>query len=169
MNRPRRLHRAAIAVYSAQAFGNAAFPLIVIVGMSFLGGGLDTEGLMRAGIYGAIGLTVSVAAGLVRWNTTTYWVDGSAIHHHSGLLRKQDTKVPLERVEALDVHQGPLQRLFGVVAVEVQTGAGGKGGEISLPALTPAAVEELHGARGQSAAALDVPAGSQRRLTRREL
>ena len=43
----------------------------------------------------------------------------------------------LDRIQAIDVHQGPLQRAFGVFAVDVQTGAGAKGGEISLPALTP--------------------------------
>ena len=44
--------------------------------------------------------------------------------------------MPLARVEALDVQQGPLQRLFGVQSVLVQTGGGGKGGEITLPALS---------------------------------
>ena len=90
---------------------------------------------------------IAGVAGYVRWSSTTYWIDETAIHHHTGLLRKRDTKVPLERVEGLEVHQGPLQRAFGVFAVDVQTGAGKKGGEVSLPALTPAAVEELRAAR----------------------
>ena len=67
--------------------------------------------------------------------------------------------MPLERSKGLDVHQGPLQRAFGVFAVDVQTGAGKKGGEIALPALTPAAVEELRAARG--------PARCGRRRARR--
>ena len=53
----------------------------------------------------------------------------------------------LDRIQAIDVHQGPLQRAFGVFAVDVQTGAGAKGGEISLPALTPEAVAELRALR----------------------
>ena len=89
----------------------------------------------------------SMASGYVRWSTTTYWIDETAIHHHTGLLRERDTKVPLERVEGFDVHQGPLQRAFGVFAVDVQTGAAKKGGEIALPALTPAAVDELRAFR----------------------
>ena len=84
----------------------------------------------------------------MRWSTTTYWIDETAIHHHTGLLRERDTKVPLERVEGLDVHQGPLQRAFGVFAVDVQTGAAKKGGEIALPALTPGAVDELRALPG---------------------
>src|SRR4051794_6247277 len=166
----RRLHPAAIAVYSAAAFRGAIFPLVILVGMSLLGGGLDAHGLVRGAIYGALGVAISLVSGYVRWNTTTYWIADDAIHHHSGLLRQQDTKVPLERVEALDVHQGPLQRAFGVLAVEVQTGAAAKGGEISLPALTPGAVQELRAARpGAAVAAADAPAGPRRRLAGRQL
>ena len=151
MTEPRRLHRAAILVYSADALRNAAFPLIVIVGMSVLGGGFDARDLMRAAIYGAIGVTVSAVMGYVRWRSTTYRIGPEAIHHHTGIVREKDTVVPLARIEALDVHQGPLQRAFGVFAVDVQTGAAGKGGEVSLPALTPEAVEELRAARPQAA------------------
>jgi putative membrane protein len=170
MSEPRRLHPAAIAVYSAQALGNFAFPLLIVVGMSLLGGGFDAGALVRSAAWGLIGVVISVVTGFVRWKTTTYWIDESAIHHHSGLLREQDTKVPVDRVEAIDVHQGLLQRWFGVNAVEVQTGAGKKGGEISLPALTPAAVEELRAARPTAAAAASAEStGPQRRLTGREL
>src|SRR3954447_25419766 len=166
MPEKRRLHTAAIAVYSADAQRNAAFPLLIIIVMPLLGGSFDSRGLLRAAIYGAIGLVIAVAAGYARWTSTTYWIDDAAIHHHTGVLRERDTKVPLERVEALDVHQGPLQRLFGVQAVEVQTGAAKKGGEISLPALTPAAVAELRGVRTP---VVEAPAGPSRRLTGREL
>ena len=171
MSEPRRLHRAAIAIYSADALRSAAFPLIVIVGMSLLGGdGLDSRGLMRAALYGAIGVTVSVLMGYARWRSTTYRIGAEALHHHTGIVREKDTDVPLARIEALDVHQGPLQRLFGVQAVDVQTGAAGKGGEVSLPALTPAAVEELRAARPSAAGlAEERPAGPQRRISGREL
>ena len=57
------------------------------------------------------------------------------------------------------MHQGPLQRRSACSRVDVQTGAGKKGGEISLPALTPAAVEELRAARA--------PARGRRRRARR--
>ena len=80
-------------------------------------------------------------------------------------MREQDTNVPLARIEALDVHQGPLQRAFGVFAVDVQTGAGGKGGEISLPALTPEAVQALREARPHAAIAETAPAGPRRKLS----
>src|SRR3954453_21934964 len=164
MHEPRRLHVSAIAMYSAAALRNFAFPLLVIVGVSLLGGGFDASGLKRSLMYGAIGLVVSGASGWVRWNTTTYWIADDAIYCHAGLLRQQDTKVPLERIEALDVHQGPLQRAFGVLAVEFPTGPAPKGGELSRPALAPGPVEELRAARpgAAAAAAADTPAGPRR-------
>ena len=76
--------------------------------------------------------------------------------------------MPVARVEALDAHQGPIQRLFGVQAVEVQTGAAGKGGEISLPALTAADVRALREATGAARAAAP-EAGPRRRLAGRDL
>ena len=145
---PRRLHPSAVVIYSADALRNAAFPLLVIVGVTLLGGSLDTGALLRAAIYGGIGLAFAVSVGSVRYHTTTYWIGDEAIHHLTGALAKKVTDVRLDRIEAIDVHQGPLQRAFGVFAVELQTGAGSKGGEISLPALTPQAVDDLRAARG---------------------
>src|SRR4051794_3457496 len=166
MNEKRRLHPAAMVVYSASALRSAAFPLLIIVVMPLLGGSFDSRGLLRAAAYGAAGLLIAGVSGYLRWSSTTYWIDEVAIHHHTGVLRQRDTKVPLERVEGLEVHQGPLQRAFGVFAVDVQTGAAKKGGEIALPALTRGAVEELRVRRAPMAAP---EAGVSRRLSGREL
>ena len=169
MSEPRRLHGAAVLVYSASALRNFAFPLLVIVGATLLGGEFDARGLLRALTYGGIGLAAAVVMGMIRWQTTTYTIDTEAIHHHTGFLSTKDTDVRLDRIQAIDVQQGPLQRLFGVFAVDVQTGAGAKGGEISLPALTPAAVEELRAARPGAVHDVAREESEGRRLTGREL
>lgn len=171
MAEQRRLHGSAVVIYSASALRNFAFPLLVIVGVTLLGGSFDGEGLLRALAYGGFGLAVAVVMGLTRWQTTRYTVDADAIHHHTGLLSTKDTDVRLDRIQAIDVQQGPLQRLFGVYAVDVQTGAGAKGGEISLPALTPDAVAELRAARPGAVheERLDAPSLPTRRISGREL
>ncbi|HWK27461.1 MAG TPA: PH domain-containing protein [Solirubrobacter sp.] len=166
---PRRLHPSAVAIYSADALRNAAFPLVVIIGATLLGGSLDTGALARAAIYGGIGLAFAVTVGTVRYRSTTYWLGAEAIHHLTGAVAKKATDVRFDRIEAIDVHQGLLQRAFGVFAVEVQTGAGGKGGEISLPALTPHAVAELRAARGDHRPVTAVEDGAARRITGRDL
>ncbi len=157
-------------VYSASALRNFAVPLLVIVGVTLLGGTFDGRGLLRALAYGGIGLAIALVAGVLRWQTTRYTVGPEAIHHHTGLLSTKDTDIRLDRIQAIDVHQGPLQRLFGVFAVDVQTGAGVKGGEISLPAVTPGAVAELRAARPDAASAPEhEPALPTRRISGREL
>lgn len=164
----RKLHPAAIAVYSASAAGNLALPLAVILGMSVLGNGLDLRDLVQTIAYGIVGLVISVVVGYVRWSTTEYWIAQAGISHHTGLFSKKDTNVPFDRIQALDVQQGVLQRWFGVQRVDVQTGAGGKGGEISLPALLPDAVAELRALRPSAAVAVETE-GVSRTLSGREL
>jgi putative membrane protein len=160
-----------MVVYSANALRSGLFPLLIIVVMPLLGGDFEPRELIRAAVYAVVGLAIAGVTGYIRWSTTTYWIDETAVHHHTGLFRRSETKVPLERVEGLDVHQGPLQRAFRVFAVDVQTGAGKKGGEVKLPALTHGAVDELRAARQGVAAApaADEPEGRARRLTGREL
>jgi putative membrane protein len=155
----RRLHRAGIAIYGVQALGSAAFPLLVIFGLTLVGSG--GEDITRSLIYGAAGVAIALVAGYVKWSTTTYRVDERSIHHRTGLIKVEDTDVPLARVEALDVQQGPLQRLFGVQAVHVQTGGGGKGGEIVLPAL---GAEEVRALRERVGVAPPAPVESGTRL-----
>ena len=155
------------SIYSASALRQGIFPLLIIIVMPLLGGNFDAGGLLRAAAYAAAGIVIAMLSGYFRWSTTTYWIDDTAIHHHTGLLRERDTKVPLERVEGLDVHQGPLQRAFGVFAVDVQTGAAKKGGEIALPALTASAVDELRAFRVPVEATEET--GRSRKLSGREL
>ena len=111
-------------IFSADALRNAAFPLIVIVGATLFGGSLDTGALLRAAIYGGVGLAIAVTVGVVRYQSTRYYIGPEAIHYVTGVLSKKVTDVRLDRIQAIDVHQGPLQRAFGVFSVDIQTGAG---------------------------------------------
>jgi hypothetical protein len=65
----RRLHRAGIAIYGVQALGSAAFPLLVIFGLTLVGSG--GEDITRSLIYGAAGVAIALVAGYVTWSTTT--------------------------------------------------------------------------------------------------
>lgn len=165
----RKLHPAAIVVYSASALGNLALPLGVILAMSLLGNGLDFGDLVRTLGYGVAGLVIAVMVGYVRYSTTRYWIAAAGISHHTGLLSTKDTNVPFDRIQAIDVQQGVLQRWLNVQRVDVQTGAGGKGGEISLPALKPDAVAELRALRGTASLPASEESGVSRTLSAREL
>lgn len=166
----RRQHPAAIAIYALAAARDGAVPLLVLVIASVvLGRGLDADALLRGGIYAAGGTVLATVFGIVRWASTTYGLSDGAIRHRSGWLSVKETDVPFTRVQALDVQQGPLQRLFGVRAVAVQTGGGDRGGEIELTALDAAAVERLRALVGRHATAPEGPPPPGRALSTRRL
>jgi putative membrane protein len=116
---------------------------------------------------------VASLAGFARWRSTSYAVDERGIHWRTGIFRTKSTTVPLSRIQGLDTVAGPVQRLFGVVALHVQSAGGGAKGEIVLDAVGPAAVERIREAvrsRRPEVAEAPVPeAGRERRLGRRAL
>jgi len=135
---PRHLH---VAEVFLAALDNLREMLVGAVVVLIAGGQSPGFGL----VLGLIGLVIALVAGYVRWSHTTYWVSGSALHFRTGVLSPDDTSIPLGRIQAIDGIQGPIQRLFGVQALHVQTAGGGSEGEIVLRAV---ADDEARGLRG---------------------
>ncbi len=168
-----KLHPAAIGVMALGALRDAALPIVILLFTAVAGsGGLDTGALERGGVYLVLGVGAASLAGFLRWRSTSYTVDERGVHWQTGIVRKKQTTVPLDRVQGLDTVAGPVQRLFGVVAVHVQSAGGGAKGEIVLEAVGPAAVERLREAvrARRPDAAEDAAPGSlpERRLSRRD-
>jgi putative membrane protein len=169
---PQKLHPAAIGVLALGALRDAALPIIVLLFTAIAGDGLDTGALERGAAYLVLGVAAASVAGFMRWRSTSYAVDEHGVHWQSGIVRKKQTTVPLDRIQGLDTVAGPVQRLFGVVAVHVQTAGGGAKGEVVLDAVGAEAVERLREAvRGRRPEVVeDAPAGDlpERRLGRRD-
>jgi putative membrane protein len=70
--------------------------------------------------------------------------------------------VPIDRVQAVDTIAGPIQRLFGVSGLQVQTSGGGEAAEVVLTALSDARARELRAALGH-------PDQEEQQHTRRRL
>ena len=163
---PRRLHRAAIGVFALNTLRQGAFPLLVVVLLGAARGGFDSGALLQSAIWVLAGTVVSATVAAWRWATTTWWVDEQAIHYRTGMLGTKATDVPLSRIQALDIEQGPIQRLFGVRAVHVQSGGGGARGEIVLEALDDREIDALRSlvAGTAPAVAVDREPEAERRL-----
>ena len=125
---PRHLHVAEIFL---AALDNLREMLVGALVVLIAGGRSPGFGLVLA----LIGLAGALVAGYVRWSHTTYWVSGHALHLRTGVLSPDETSIPLGRIQAIDAIQGPIQRLFGVQALHVQTAGGGSEGEIVLRAV----------------------------------
>jgi putative membrane protein len=161
---PRRLHPAGIAVLGVGSLRELALPLGIAFFATVFGSG--GQPITRAVIYAAIGAVVAMIAGYVRWATTRWSIGDGRIRLRTGLLSEKVTDVPLSRVQAIDTVHGPLQRLFGVRGVQVQTAGGAREAEIKLPAVSPADVELLRGAlrRGAGPAPAEAAPVAERRL-----
>jgi putative membrane protein len=143
---PRRLHPAGIAVLGVASLKELALPLMVAFVTAVLGAGGGGEPLFRVLAFGAFGALIAVVAGVVRWMTTTWAVSDAVIRYRTGVVSRKETDIPLSRVQAVDTVYGPLQRLFGVRGVHVQSAGGGREGEIRLPAVAPGDVAALRAA-----------------------
>jgi putative membrane protein len=159
-----RLHPAGVVILALGALRELALPLGGAIAVIVFGGGLDASNMGGALLAAIGGAVFAAGAGVVRWRTTTYAVDDRSFRLRTGLLTRKEIVVPRDRIQSIDTVQGPVQRLFGVVALQVQAAGGGRGGEISLEAVSAERVREIRALVGGEAAAEAAPAGPARRL-----
>ncbi len=77
------------------------------------------------------------------WLRFTYYVENKELRVEQGVLIRKKTYIPLERIHSVHVSAGIVQRLFGLVKLEMETAGGNTKAEVSLAALTKARAEEL--------------------------
>jgi len=127
--------------------------------LSGLGGSL--KGM--AGAYAAIGylavsgrlvsalfsiglLVVFIAAGtLLYWRRFEYRVGANEIRIDSGILNRTHRSIPFDRIQDVDISQGPLARVLGLARVRFETGGGGGKEEGVLQAISLERAEDLRG------------------------
>jgi putative membrane protein len=139
---PHHLHPAAIVVDAVGASLRLVGSIVVV---SLIGSGSPTTALT----IGAAGIALSVVGAWVSWRKTTYWLDDVALHLRTGIFTPDERIVPRTRVQAVDTGAGPVQRLFGVVELRVQTPGAADEDEIVLSAVTHAEAVRLRSALGQ--------------------
>jgi putative membrane protein len=165
MTSERRLHPAAFVVHALRGLQDVLVP--VVLALLFGARSLGTGTLIAAAAVAG-----SLAIGYARWRMTRYWVADGALHFRSGVFSPDTQVIPIGRIAAVDEVQGPIQRAFGVVALDVQTAGGGSGGEIRLPAVSRAEAAALRAELGHApgAPAPDgEPPAPEWRLSRRAL
>jgi putative membrane protein len=152
----RRLHVAAAIHEAVHALSDVAVPLLI----GLVAGGRHSS--LSAILLGLAGVGAAAAIGITRWQATTYRVTDRALHFRSGVFSPDETVVPIDRVQAVDTIAGPIQRLFGVSGLQVQTSGGGEAAEVVLTALSDARARELRAALGH-------PDQEEQQHTRRRL
>ncbi len=140
MYEPHRLHPAAILVFigrNLRQMWQVLLPwLAIIIGKwsSFQGWG--TFLLALTGV-------IYILYTILFWMRYNYSIQEQEFLLESGLFIKKKMNIPLERIHGGQISQGLVQRLFGLVKLEVETAGGGKKAEVSLVALERMEAERL--------------------------
>src|SRR2546430_897741 len=106
----RRLSPRMLLVHPVQEIPRALPALFVI----FVGGSTSGHDW-----WGLASLSIVIAAGMLRWFTTTYRITPDHVQVRRGLLRRRELSVPRDRVRTVDVTAHVLHRLMGLTRVTV--------------------------------------------------
>lgn len=127
-----RLHPLTLAF----AFFKAARNFLPLLPLLIFGGG---SWFLRVAILFTV---ISLTQALLRYFTFSYGIEGPDLVIHQGVLERTERHIPLDRVQEIQIEQGVLHRVFGVVDAVIET-AGGQGPEASLSVLSRAEAERL--------------------------
>lgn len=108
--------------------------LLVIVGNRTLEGLPEGQNMLAGNgwwqvlgailVIGLIGLGYSALA----WRMTTYAIDDESVRLHTGVLFRQQRKARLDRLQAVDIVQPLVARLFGLAELKLEVAGGSDSG-----------------------------------------
>lgn len=130
LHKPRRQHPVAMMTFVFRTLRELIVPIIVIF---FLGQGGGSPLFTWWGI--SLMLSVLFVTGFVSWLRFTWRVEQDELRIEQGLMVRRKRYVPRDRIQAIDISSGPLQRMFGLVRLNVLT-AGGTSPEAQISALS---------------------------------
>lgn len=120
----RRVHQLTPVVH-----GLRVAPVVVVVAFTMVAQGVIGAGLRTgAFVIGGIVLLVLLVTGVqwIAWRRLTYWFDDDGdLRVDSGVLVRQERRLQLSRLQAVDVVQPLVARLFGMAELRVEVAGSG--------------------------------------------
>lgn len=135
MFEPTRQHPVAALTKAVQILKDNFITIIILLVV----GGSNAQYTI-AGLLGFIALLL--IWGFISWYRFTYQVVDGELHIKQGVLVRKNLYMSTERIQVIDITAGVIQRMFGLVALDVKT-AGTKAEEAKISALTRAQAEEM--------------------------
>ncbi len=145
-----------MALDTAVGSAERLHPLYLVTGLGGslrrLGGAYAAAGYFAATGSWRTGLLIALAGGAVilvttflHWRRFEFRVGASEIRIDSGIFSRTHRSIPFDRVQDVDISQGPLSRLLGLARVRFETGgsAGAKEDDGALEAVALARAEAL--------------------------
>ncbi|MDN4484213.1 PH domain-containing protein [Demequina lignilytica] len=75
-----------------------------------------------------LGFAVTILVSVWQWRRTEYRIGDDAVYLRQGIITQQQRQARLDRLQAVDVVQPLLARIFGFAAINVQVAGGSKSG-----------------------------------------
>ncbi|HEX6981723.1 MAG TPA: PH domain-containing protein [Balneolaceae bacterium] len=113
---------------------------ITIVFIIFLGGGGDRADFTLYWILGTI--ICLLIWGVISWYRFTFRISDGELQIEQGVVVHKKLYLTADRIQVIDISAGIVQRLFGLVAVEVKT-AGSTSKDAKISAISREKAEEL--------------------------
>ena len=114
--------------------GTAVFTLPFMIGALML----EAAGVLPRGSFVVpvllLALYAIIRVPLRRYQARGYQMGGDRLRVVRGLIFRSDTVVPFGRVQHIDVHQGPIERGYGLATLILHT-AGNHNASVALPGL----------------------------------
>ena len=107
---------------------------------------LAATGSLRTAILAGVALLLFLAGSLLLyWRRFSFRVGADEIRIDSGVFHRTNRSIPFDRVQDVDITQGPVARLLGIAKVKFETGgsAAAKGEDGVLPAVSLERAQEL--------------------------
>lgn len=139
MYKPQRVHPLAILEFTVRkiySLGQALLPLLVLA---------IAEANIRKGLLlGApILLALFFVYGIFYWLRYVFYISGQELRLEYGVFLRKKRYIPFNRIQTVQISAGVLQRVFGLVKIQVETAGGGSKAEFVLAALPRDKAEEL--------------------------
>lgn len=113
-----------------------------VVAFAFVFGGGDGVRSMTGLLLAGVSLVIAGLVQVVRFLTMRYRFDGNDLVVRVGLIFRSERRIPMAKVQNIDLVQNVVHRLFNVAKVKLET-ASGAGADASFSVLDDAAISEL--------------------------
>ncbi|WP_240620347.1 PH domain-containing protein [Peribacillus acanthi] len=133
-NSKKRLHKVAIVSNALKTLKEAIIPFIVL----FVFGGDKGSKWESIELYIILGVGLLILIyGLISWWRFTYELTDYELRIEQGVFVRNKRYIRFERIQSVDLSEGILQQLFGLVKVKIETaGTSGLQAEAVLTAIT---------------------------------
>ncbi|WP_349654927.1 PH domain-containing protein [Neobacillus sp. 114] len=125
MSEPKRLHPIASVINTGKRLKSLFIPLAAIF---FSGGREGKESLFITLGIAFVVVIFTFISGLISWLKYTYRFENNELRIEYGIFIRKKRYIPFERIQSIDLTEGILQQLFGLVKVQIET-AGSSGDE----------------------------------------